>query len=191
MKGGRPMRILLTGFDDFGNVVDNPSWLAVQAAAGMLPGAECVRLPVVYGKAGERLLEEIRKKKPDFVLSCGAAIGREAVTPELIAINYRYARLPDNDGVQLLGTPALPDGPDAIMNGLPLSEMVETIRAEGFPCALSVSAGSFVCNDLYYTLLSAQKEMGFRGLFVHVPSADRVEAEKAAQILVRLIQLAV
>ena len=59
------MRILLTGFDDFGGVKENPSWRAVQAAARRLHEAECVRLPVVYGEAGRRLLEAVREKKPD------------------------------------------------------------------------------------------------------------------------------
>ena len=182
------MRILLTGFDDFGGVKENPSWRAVQAAARRLHEAECVRLPVVYGEAGRRLLEAVREKKPDLVISCGAAIGRETVTPELLAINYRYARSADNAGSIQLGTPVDPGGSAAVMNSLPLAGIVETLRGEGLPCSLSVSAGSYVCNDLYYTPLSHQKELGYRGLFVHVPSADRVDPETAADILVRLIR---
>ena len=87
-----------------------------------------------------------------------------------------------------LGTPVDPGGSAAVMNSLPLAGIVETLRGEGLPCSLSVSAGSYVCNDLYYTLLSHQKELGYRGLFVHVPSADRVDPETAADILVRLIR---
>ncbi len=182
------MRVLLTGFEDFGGVTENPSWLAVQAAARRMKEAECVRLPVVYGEAGRRLLEEIREKRPDFVLACGAAIGRENVTPELMAINYRYARAADNAGNLMLGKPVLEGGETALMTSLPLPVLVEKLREEGLPCSLSVSAGSYVCNDLYYTLLASRNEWGYRGLFVHVPSAEKVDPETAAEILVRLVR---
>ena len=182
------MRILMTGFEDFGGVKENPSWLAVQAAAAQLPEAECIRLPVVYGEAGRVLLEAVREKKPDLVIACGAAIGREAVTPELLAINYRYAHGADNAGTVLLGTPVDPQGSAAVMNDLPLAGMVEALRAQGLPCQLSVSAGSYVCNDLYYTLLTHREELGYRGLFVHVPAVDKVDPAAAAGVLVRLVQ---
>lgn len=184
------MRILLTGFDDFGTVRDNPSWLAVQAAAGKMEDATCIRLPVVYGEAGRCMLDAVRTLHPDFVLSCGAAVGREAVTPEVFAVNYRYASGADNAGRQCLGTPVVPGGAAALMCSLPLAEITQTLRSEGLPCALSVSAGSFVCNDLYYTLLASQRELGYRGVFVHVPSAEKVDPDTAAHLLVRLTELA-
>lgn len=182
------MRVLLTGFEDFGEVKENPSWLAVQIAARRLEDAACVQLPVIYGTAGVRLLEEIRNRRPEFVLACGAAIGRDKVTPELMAINYRYARGADNAGIRMLGTPCVPGGEPAIMTSLPLASLVGKLQEEGLPCSLSVSAGSYVCNDLYYTLLASQREWGYRGLFVHVPSVDKVDPETAAGILVRLLE---
>lgn len=179
------MSILLSGFEPFGGVAVNPSWEAVKLVPGTICGREVHRLqlPVVYGRAAEMLLAEVHRLQPEIVLCCGVAAGREGVTPELVAINYRQARIPDNAGQHFTGEPIRPGGETAWMTRLPVNAMVEAIRALGIPASLSLSAGAYVCNDLYYHLLEAESAAGCRGLFVHVPDAEKVSPEQAARAL--------
>ena len=88
------MSILLTGFEPFGGADTNPSWEAVRLVPDRLAGHSVhrLRLPVVYGEAANLLRQEIARLRPALVICCGVAGDRKAVTPELVAINYRHAR---------------------------------------------------------------------------------------------------
>lgn len=186
------MSILLTGFEPFDGASMNPSWEAVQRVPDHIGGHEVhrLRLPVVYGGAAEMLLAEIRRLHPAIVLCCGVAGNRDGVTPELVAINYRQARIPDNAGQLFSGAPIVPGGETAWMTRLPVNDMVEAIRAQEIPAHLSLSAGAYVCNDLYYHVLAAEEELGHRGLFVHVPPMEAVDAARAARALTICLETA-
>lgn len=186
------MSILLTGFDPFDGAGVNPSWEAVSR----VPDEICRRkvhrlqLPTIYGQAADRLMREIRRLQPELVICCGAAGGRQAVTPELVAINYRCARIADNAGQLYAGDPIDPDGPAAYMTSLPVHAMIGQMKDAGIPAALSFSAGAYVCNDVYYALLAGQSAHGYRGLFIHVPGAEAVDADTAARALTLCMQTA-
>ena len=186
------MSILLTGFEPFDGASVNPSWEAVLRVPATVAGhaVHRLRLPVVYQQAAEEMLAEIRRVKPEIVICCGVAAGRGGVTPELVALNYRWARIPDNAGQLFSGTPILPQGENALMTSLPVHRMVEAIRAKEIPAWLSLSAGAYVCNDLYYHLLLHAEEMGYRGLFVHVPEEKDVNADRAALALTACLETA-
>ena len=179
------MSILLTGFEPFGGAETNPSWEAVSQVSDRIGGhiVHRLRLPVEYGRAASLLREEIARLRPEIVISVGVANGRKAVTPELVAINYRFASIPDNAGVSHQGDPIVPDGPAACMTTLPVHDMIAAINEAGIPAHLSLSAGAYVCNDVYYALLSCEKEFGHKGLFVHVPGTEAVSVEDMARAL--------
>ena len=186
------MSILFTGFEPFDGASVNPSWEAVQRLPHTICGHEVHRmqLPVVYQQAAAEMLLEIHRLRPKLVICCGVASGRKAVTPELVALNYRYAAIPDNAGQQYSGSAILPFGETALMTRPPVHAIIAAMKAEGIPAALSLSAGAYVCNDLYYHLLQAEGELNFRGLFVHVPDADVVDADRAAVALALCAQTA-
>ncbi|MBR3765146.1 MAG: pyroglutamyl-peptidase I [Clostridia bacterium] len=179
------MSILLTGFEPFNGASVNPSWEAVLRVPYSICGHEVhrMRLPVVYQKAAAELLVEISRLRPTLVICCGVASGRRAVTPELAALNFRYAAIPDNAGQLFSGTPILPHGENALMTSLPIQRILDALTAAGVPNALSLSAGAYVCNDLYYHLLLQEEELGYRGLFVHVPDGDVLDADSAARAI--------
>lgn len=179
------MAILFTGFDPFGGASVNPSWEAVQRLPDQIAGRQVHRLqlPTVYGEAAQLLLTQIRLVRPCLVISCGVASGREGVTPELVAINYRQARIPDNAGQSFCGTPVIPGGDTAYMTSLPVNAMIEALRQREIPAYLSLSAGAYVCNDVYYHSLHHQAELGYQALFVHVPDTAAVDADRAAEAL--------
>lgn len=182
-------QLLVTCFEPFGGETTNAS---AQAAA-LLPeriGAWTLvkqELPVVFGLAGEKCCALIDALRPDAVLMLGQAAGREAVTPELVARNVRWARIPDNAGASPKGEKVIPDGEDALFATLPAETMAEAIRATGLPGALSVTAGLYVCNDLYYTVLHRLRGSGIPAAFVHVPSAETLSPEQSARALAAAI----
>lgn len=186
------MSILITGFAPFDGAETNPSWEAVQLVPQTLAGhtVHKLLLPVVYGEAARLVTEEIRRIRPEVVICCGLAGGRTALTPELVAINYRHARIADNAGQHYTGEKIAPDGPDAYMTRLPIHRMISAMQEAGLPAHLSLSAGAYVCNDVYYALLACEQDLGFRGLFLHVPGAEVVSAADAVRGITICLQTA-
>ncbi len=167
------MKLLLTAFEPFGGDEFNSTAEVLSLIPSEIEGAQVVSvcLPVVFGKSVEILRETIERERPDAVICLGQAGGREALTPERIAINLEDASIPDNAGQKPVDEKIFADGPDAIFTTLPVKEMTEAIRKEGLPAQLSNSAGTFVCNQLMYGLMYyLEREFpGVRGGFLHLP----------------------
>ncbi|MFT2018464.1 pyroglutamyl-peptidase I [Streptomyces sp. 796.1] len=181
-------RVLLTGFEPFGGETVNPSWSAVrQAAAQPLPGVEwsTVELPCVFGAAIDALRTAIAATEPDVVLCVGQAGGRPDVTVERLAVNVDDARIPDNAGGQPIDEPVVPGGPAAYFAALPIKACVAAARTAGAPASVSQTAGTFVCNHVFYGLmhLIATERPALRGGFVHVPFAPEQVPDGSAPAL--------
>lgn len=164
-------KLLITGFEPFGGGVVNPAWEAVKRLPDSVGDYVLCKLliPTVFGEAAKMVLQEARRVKPDVILSVGQAGGRRAVTPERIGINVRSARIPDNAGNQPQEQPVVAEGPDGIFSTVPVTAMAEAITAAGLPGAVSNTAGTFVCNDVLYTLLYHYQNTGVLVGFLHVP----------------------
>ena len=164
-------RLLITGFDPFGGEDVNPSWEAVSRLPDRVGEyVLCkVQIPTIFGTAAETVLRKAEEFQPDVIICVGLAGGREGVTPERIAVNIRDARIPDNEGNQPKGEFVVPDGAAAYFSTLPVEKMVEAISGKGIPAAVSNTAGTFVCNDVMYTLLYRYAGTAVRTGFIHVP----------------------
>ena len=164
-------KLLITGFDPFGGQTVNPSWLAVERLPDRIGNFAIYKkmLPTVFGTAAEAVLEEAEKVQPDVILCVGQAGGRDAVTPERIAVNIRDAKISDNAGNQPVGEFVNPDGPAAYFSTVPVGEMAAAIAAAGLPGVVSNSAGAFVCNDTLYCLLQHYSGTAVKVGFIHVP----------------------
>ncbi|MBC3839382.1 pyroglutamyl-peptidase I [Streptacidiphilus sp. 4-A2] len=167
-------RVLFTGFEPFGGAAVNPSWTAASlAAAEPPPGvrAEAVLLPCVFGDSLTALRAAVRRTEPDLVLCVGQAGGRPDVTLERIAVNLDDASIADNSGGRPVDEPVVPGGPAAYFSGLPVKACVAAVRAAGLPASVSQTAGTFVCNHVFYGLmhLIATELPSLRGGFVHIP----------------------
>lgn len=163
-------KVLLTGFEPFGTATSNPSGKIVKQISGdnIVTGI----LPVTYAQSAERLLALIAEHNPNVVICLGQAEGRTQITPEKIAINLDDARLPDNAGVQRSDVKILDDGPDAYFTTLPIKEMVDAAKAAGVPASVSLSAGAFLCNHVFYVAQNKFAGTKVRSGFVHVPLMD-------------------
>ncbi len=167
------MKILVTGFDPFGDDIINPAIEAVKKLPDEINGAEIIKLeiPTVFGKSAEVVREAMKKHKPDYVLNIGQAGGRFEMTPERVAINVDDARIPDNEKKQPVDEVIKEDGEPAYFSSLPIKAMVEYMKKENIPASVSNSAGTFVCNHIMYqTLYLTQTEFeGTKAGFMHIP----------------------
>ncbi len=170
--------ILITAFEPFGGDDTNASLEAMKALPEVLSCGVCLVklvLPVVFGTCGTRLRETMEAVRPAGVIALGMAAGRDRITPEVFAVNARYAASPDNAGQAYLILTAISDvGPAAYRSTLPVEKMAADLREHGIPAGLSFSAGTYVCNDLFYALMGmADVPAGF----VHVPQSTEAAKE--------------
>lgn len=166
------MKILLTGFDQFGGARTNSSYEAVRAVTAP-EGVELIKMkvPTVFGTSLEIVRRTARAAKPDAVLMTGQAGGSVRIAVERTAINLEDAPFPDNDGKQPTDMPVFKNAPAAFFSTLPVKQIADAIRAAGIPASISDSAGTFVCNHLMYGMLyyAGQDFPGMRCGFIHVP----------------------
>ncbi|MFI8853469.1 pyroglutamyl-peptidase I [Streptomyces sp. 891-h] len=181
-------KVLVTGFAPFDGEEVNPSWQAAELlAAGPPAGLEvsAVRLSCVFGTALDELRSAVDAAGPglELVVCLGQAGGRADLTVERVALNVDDARIPDNAGQQPVDEPVVPGGPAAYFATLPVKACVAAARAAGVPASVSQTAGTFVCNHVFYGLahLIATERPGIRGGFVHVPyTPEQVAARHPA-----------
>jgi pyroglutamyl-peptidase len=164
-------RLLITGFDPFGGADINPAWEAVALLPDTIGDFELCkcRIPTAFGEAARAVLEQAAEFQPNVILCVGQAGGREAVTPERIAVNIRDASIPDNRGCLPRGERIAPEGPAAYFATVPVEDMVQAISRAGLPSRASNSAGAFVCNETLYLLLHYFDKTDTRVGFIHVP----------------------
>jgi len=166
-------RILLTGFESFGGETENPSALVVHALHGKrIAGHRVVSmlLPVLFGESLRQLQAGITDHEPALVLCVGQAGGRSQLSLERVAINVDDARIPDNAGKQPIDAAITDDGPAAYFSTLPIKAMLMALRSAGFPAEISQTAGTYVCNHVFYGLMHALRgQPQVRAGFLHVP----------------------
>lgn len=167
-------KLLITGFEPFGGETINPSWDAVCLLPDEIAGYSLTKLsvPVVFGEGARKIIEEAEDSHPDVILCIGQAGGRDAITPELVGINLRHARIPDNCGNAPLDDPIIEGGVAAYFSTVPARRIADAIATLGLPSHVSYSAGAYVCNDVLYTLLSHFDGTNTRVGFIHVPYSD-------------------
>jgi len=166
--------LLLTGFEPFDQAPVNPSWEAARQLDGVLldDGVQIVArcLPCAFATAGDCLAQLIAELQPVMVIATGLGPGRSDISIERVAINVNDARIPDNLGAQPIDTAVVVGGPAAYFSTLPIKAMVKAVREVGIAASVSQTAGTFVCNQVFYLLQHALVGTEVRSGFVHVPN---------------------
>ena len=169
--------ILLTGFDPFDGAASNPSRDAAHALHGRsIAGHRIVarQLPTEFGASLRVLRAAIRDTTPALVVCTGLASGRDGLSLERVAINVDDARIADNAGARPVDTPIVRNGPAAYFSSLPIKAMLAALRDGGIPAHVSQTAGTYVCNHVFYGLMHAlRRRRAVRGGFIHVPHTGR------------------
>ena len=182
MNAARPL-VLVTAFEPFGGRGVNPTMLIARLLEGM-PCARGARafatLPVVGGTAAgsawAALEPLVASLAPDAVVALGESARAEAITFERVAVNLRDSRIADNAGVRAVDEPVVAGGVDALFGTLPVRALAEACDGAGVPATLSLSAGSFLCNEVMYRLLADPRVA--RAGFIHVPQLPEQAAER-------------
>lgn len=136
------MKVLVTGFEPFDGQAVNASWLAVEALAHAWTGGdlETLRLPVSFRRAPQVLMSALDRSCPSVV-----------------------------DGAQPVDQTLAQGEPLALHTGLPVRACLEAVTRAGVPVEVSNSAGTFVCNAVFYALVHRLAGSGVPHGFVHVP----------------------
>jgi pyroglutamyl-peptidase len=168
------MKVLVTGFEPFGGSEVNSSWESAVRVGQLAPKGVCVEtllLPVSFMRAGERIREALRKKRPDVLIMLGQRGKGESIDIERIAINMMDASNPDNDGYHPQEQTIVDGGEAAYFSNLPVKTLRDALLHRGIPARVSNSAGLYVCNSTYYNALNEIYEQGLptKALFIHLP----------------------
>ena len=190
--------VLLAGFMPFDAFELNSSWEMIRHLDGAEVGGaplRTVEVPVLFGRGAEVLIRAAGEVEPGVVISLGLADSPH-IRLETTAVNLADARIPDNGGAQPRGEPIIPGGPGEYRNALPMAEMIEALRGEDIPVQYSDSAGTFVCNDVFYRLMhwrAGSRPDALCG-FLHVPPLeghggkngwDLERLRRSAEVIVR------
>jgi pyroglutamyl-peptidase len=174
----------LTGFEAFGDDPSgqglNPSAQIASALHGQRIGDWRVAghvLPCEFGRSVRVLKTLMREYEPQAIVCLGQAGGRAAISLERIAVNWDEAALADNAGVLRTGQPILKTAPAAYFSTLPIHSMRDALLAKGIPAEISSTAGHFVCNHVFFSLMRMMRGKKLPAGFIHVPYLP----EQAAQ----------
>lgn len=173
-------KVLLTGFEPFGGASFNPSGAVVQEIAALgIDGIEIVTaiLPVEYKRSAKILIDLIETHQPSIVISLGQAEGRDFIGPEQVAINLADARIADNAGISQENQPINEAAADAYFSTLPIRAIVAAISDLGISAKISLSAGAFICNEIFFTAQAFLQASTVISGFIHLPLAPNQAAE--------------
>jgi len=192
------MRVLLTGFEPFGDIAVNPSQCIVEHFQAQRRDDLITRiLPTEYQRAGDCVRAAIRECSPDAVISLGVAARRPQINLERIAVNVDDASIADNAGYLASGERIAPDGPVGYWSTLPLQAMKAALEAHNIPVTISNHAGAYICNHAFYTARHTL-EMLNRPIpcgFIHVPALLKVRGESgsssglALEIMIEAVEI--
>ena len=182
----RDQTVLMTGFNKFGELDSNPSQLVIEAlmVRKANPTANLIVtevLPTEFVSAGSRIRELIRSLLPDICFCLGVSAKSHSVLLERFALNIDDSLLPDNAGDAPAGRVIVPEGPAAYRSTLPLFQMFDTLTRLNMPVQFSNSAGTYVCNHVFYCAQHEIHKLGLNTIcgFTHLPKV-KAEASDAS-----------
>lgn len=166
-------RVLLTGFEPFGGEAINPALEVLHELSGeRIAGhrVEPAALPVCFEAGPRALIDAIERVNPSLVVCVGQAGGRARMSVERVALNLADARIADNAGAQPIDRALIEGAPNAYFSSLPVKALHASLNQHGVPAELSLSAGTYVCNAVFFALMHhLSTRPGARGGFIHIP----------------------
>ncbi|MEM0135163.1 MAG: hypothetical protein QXU18_08075 [Thermoplasmatales archaeon] len=159
--------ILITGFKPYSVFKRNPSGEIADLLNGSyFNGREVVglTLEVKHSELEKKFLQELEKGY-DIIISSGLSPGRNAISIEKIAVNWQED-IKDEGGESRGGGKILKVAPDGIFSRLPVEAIFHSLRSAKIPSVISYSAGTFLCNKIFFLSLYYSKA---KAGFIHFP----------------------
>lgn len=188
-------KVLITGFEPFGGEPINPAQEVTKLLDGkVIVGHQIIArgLPVIRHTCRELLGQMIDEINPVLVIAVGQAGGRLEMSLERVAINVDDFRIPDNSNLQTVDEPIIPEGPVGYWSTLPIKAALVAMRTAGIPASVSNTAGTYVCNHLFYGLMHhlSTNNLKAKGGFIHIPYLPEQAARLTAQPSMNLATMA-
>lgn len=197
------MKVLLTGFEPFDGSKLNPSLLVVEAFPYEQFSSHSIKkmiLPVDSSSAVDLVRKTLSEVQPDLVIHLGEASNRPVISLEKVAINWMDFRIADNTGAQIKDQKIIESGPDAYFSSLPLRQIRDALRSDSIPVEVSLSAGAYLCNQVFYSSLYFIDQFRMSTIcgFIHLPSLPEQVVEKnnispsmSKELSLKAIQIAI
>lgn len=168
------MKVLVTGFEPFGNNIENSSWVVANKVVTQNTFDIALELmPVSFKRVAKVLRTAVAKHNPNLIIMLGQAGSSDTVRLERIAINMMDARSADNDGFIPDEEPISTETPAVLFTNTDIKQLYNSIGKKGIPVKISNSCGLYVCNRIYYEALMLCNEVNkMKAIFVHLPLYD-------------------
>lgn len=182
-------KILLTGFEPFGNCHINSSWVvAEKVATCVIDGIDIVieQMPVSFSRVADCLYKAVNRHNPDIIILLGQSAASDCIKLERVALNIMDSNSADNDGYIPNEEPIYKNASSALFTNVPIKKICSAIKEEGIKVKISNSCGLYVCNRLYYEALKICNKQTTKAIFIHLPLYEghpSVESDKIAMSL--------
>ena len=174
--------ICITGFEAFGGFTGNTSLSLVrsfQKQSPFLPefSVETALLPVEQKHCFEVLLPHLTAHPVSHIFLLGMSAQAKCLSVEKTALNWAHYTIPDNANHQPQDEWIEKSAPLAYFSTFPVVRMVQLCVNSPIPVQISLSAGSYVCNDLYYRTLHwvETNQYPAQTVFIHLPALSDSE----------------
>ena len=175
--------VLVTGFEPFGGHALNPSALVARALDGATIAGHRVFgrvLPVEAATVVAALEAAICEAgAPALVLCTGLAADRASLALERTAVNVLSFDIPDNAGNLIREGLIRQNGDAAHFAKLPLEKIVAAWHSAGIPGYVSETAGTYICNQVFYEMLALKGPPMLSG-FLHLPCSHELAIARGA-----------
>ena len=170
------MSILITGFEAFGSRKTNNSFEIAKAFKNR-DDVKVLCLPVSFADAHREVINQIEKQSFDIIIMLGeTASTNDCLRLERVAINLKDSITTDNDGIAANEEILIEGAPNAYLTKFSIRKITHYLKGAGYPVKESNSAGTFICNSLYFHVLHYIEtyKLTTKALFVHVPSTSQI-----------------
>ena len=181
------MNILISGFEPFGNRPVNVSWEIAKKFKDTA-GLKVILLPVSFSNAHNSLINMIESKDYDLIIMMGeTAASNDAVRLERVALNMKDSLMSDNEGKKGDEEEIVAGASKAYFTKFPVKKTALALKDKGYRVKVTNSAGTFVCNSLYYNVLHYLEEnkIQTKALFVHLPVSTEIVSLSEMELIIK------
>lgn len=176
--------ILLTGFKPFLGDKTNPSELICREIKN--PNVTTKILPVEFEKAFLDLQIEVQQNEFDYIIMLGLGTGSTRLRLEKVGMNWNESTHADESGYLVPVGPIDTSAPLSLMTSFPINDIFQKLNTQNYPVDISFSAGSFVCNSLYYKTL--RHFPNIKSIFIHVPSENIIRIQWQVEVIQEILK---